>query len=132
VEEIKIHSGSRIKLKRIDEGHLPPDFITRLKEYAHKEERIQAIYVFALQPEAQPEQASMALAIKSGLFAKKDESFLHVVDEIQLMLPEDLPINLYRFGASEFLARYCLKSLEPVYLRSTAWQEKQRKKLLKD
>jgi hypothetical protein len=129
VEEVRIHSGSRIKLKRVDADRLPRDFVERLREYAHREERIQAIYVFALEPEGQAEQVSVALAIKSGLFAKKDESFLQVVDEIQMLLPEDLPINLYRFGASEFLARYCLSHLEALYLRSASWEAKQRKKL---
>lgn len=131
MDEVKHHSGSRIKLHPLDEGAVPQDFAIRLKEYAHKEERIQAIYFFALEPEDQPEQPSMAVAIKSGLFAKADEAFLQVVDEIQIMLPDDLSLNLYRFGASDFLARYCLKNLEPVYLRSTAWLDKQSKKFLK-
>lgn len=131
MDEVKIHSGTRVKLKHIEEIVLPQDFILRLKEYAHKDERILAVFFFALQPESQPEQPSMAIAIKSGLFSKGDEVFLQVVDEIQLLLPEDLSLNLYRFGASEFLAKYCLKDLEPVYLRSAGWLDKQKKKLLK-
>ena len=129
MDEVKYRSGSRIKLHRLDENVVPADFIARLREYAHKEERVQAIYLFALRPEGQEEQPSLAVAIKTGLFSKTDEAFLQVVDEIQLMLPEELSLNLYRFGASEFLARYCAHHLEPVYLRSAAWLDKQRKKL---
>ena len=128
MEEVKIHSGSRIRLKRIDEGSLPEEFVTRVREYAHKEERILAVYVFALQAEGQPEQPSMAIALRTGFLAKKDEAFLQIVDELQLMLPDDLSVNLYRFGASDFLASYCVNNVEPLYLRNAAWLEKQRKK----
>ena len=131
MDEVKYRSGSRIKLHRLAEGCIPEDFISRLQEYAHKEERIQAIYFFALQPEGQDEQPSMAVAIKTGLFSKTEEAFLQIVDEVQIMLPEDLSLNLYRFGASDFLARYCLKNLEPIYLRSASWLDKQSKKFLK-
>lgn len=131
VDEVKIHSGTRIKLKHFDEEYLPAEFLNKLQEYAHKEERIQAVYFFAVQPEGQPEQPSMAVAVKSGLFSKGEESFLQVVDEIQLMLPDHLALNLYRFGASDFLASYCLDSLEPLYLRSAAWAQKQKRKYSK-
>jgi hypothetical protein len=128
LEEVKIHSGSRIRLKRIHEGSLPEEFVARVREYAHKEERIQAVFVFALQAEGQPEQPSMAIALKTGFLAKKDEVFLEIVDELQLMLPDDLSVNLYRFGASDFLAGYCVANVEPMYLRTAHWLEKQRKK----
>jgi hypothetical protein len=128
VEQVKIHTGTRVKFKHIDEDVLPQEFLLKLKEYAHKQARVQAIYVFALEPEAQSEQPSMAVAVKSGLFAKEEESFLEVVDEVRLLLPGDLSLNLYRFGASDLLSKYCVDSLEPVYLRSAAWLEKQRKK----
>ena len=128
VEEVRIHTGSRVKLKRIDEGGLPRDFVERLREFAHKEERIDAVYAFLLQSEGREEQLSLAVAIRSKLFGKPDEDFLKVVDEIQMLLPEDLAVNLYRFGASDFLARYCTHHVEPLYLRSTTWLEKQRKR----
>jgi translation elongation factor EF-G len=128
VEEVKIHSGTRVKLKHIDEEVLPQDFLLKLKEYAHKEERIQAIYLFAVEPEAKAEQPSMVIALKTGFFSKEDESFLEVVEEVRMMLPGELSLNLYLFGASDTIARYCVDSLEPVYLRATAWLEKQRKK----
>ncbi len=129
MEEVRIHSGSRIKLKRVDESALPRDFVVQLREYAHKEERIEAVFLFALQSEDREEQLSMAIALKSGFFAKNDETFLQVVDEVQMLLPAELPMNLYRFGAAEQLARYCAHSVEPLYLRRSAWLEKQRKKL---
>jgi hypothetical protein len=128
VEQVKIHTGTRVKLKHIDEDALPQGFLLKLKEYAHQHTRVQALYVFAIEPEAQVEQPSMAVAVKSGLFGKEEQSFLEVVDEVRLLLPEELSLNLYRFGASETLARYCVDNLEPVYLRSAAWLEKQRKR----
>jgi hypothetical protein len=131
VEEVRIHSGTRVKLKHVEENALPREFVLRLKEYAHKEERIQAVYFFAIEPGEQPEQPSIAVALRSGFFSKVDDAFLQIVDEIQLMLPEDLSVNLYRFGASDFLASYCTQSLEPIYLRSQAWLIKQSKKYLK-
>jgi hypothetical protein len=128
VEEVRIHTGSRIRLSQLEEDVLPHEFVARLKEYAHQEEQIQAIFMFTLQTESQTAQASMAVALKTGLFSKKDESFLRVVDEIQLMLPDDLSLNLYRFGASDFLAKYCVHNIEPLYLRTEAWLVKHRKK----
>lgn len=129
MEEIKIHSGTRVKLKHLREESLPQDFLLRLREFAHKTSTIQAIFMFALEAEGQPEQPSLAIAIRSGMFGARDEEFLHIVDEIQMTLPEELALNLYRFGASEQLARYCVRDLEPIYLRSTSWLDKQRKKL---
>ncbi len=129
MSEVRIHSGTRVKLKHYDEGGLPAEFVGRLREFAHQDDRIQAVFMFEVEPENQPPQPSMAIAVKGGLFQKKDADFLQIVDEIQLMLPATLPLNLYRFGASEFLARYCVGSVEPVYLRDAAWLEKQRKRL---
>jgi len=129
MSEVKIHSGTRVKLKHYDEATLPADFVARLRDFAHHDDRIQAVFMFEVEPEHQPPQPSMAIALKGGLFQKKDESFLQIVDEVQLMLPPTLPLNLYRFGASDFLARYCVANVEPVYLRSAAWLEKQRKRL---
>jgi len=128
VDEVRIHTGSRVRLSKLDEGTLPGEFLTQIREYAHKDEAVQAIFMFSLETEGQSAQPSMAIALKSTLFGKKDESFLGVVDEIQLLLPEDLSLNLYRFGASDFLARYCASELEPIYLRSVAWLDKQKKK----
>ncbi len=131
MDEVKIHSGTRVKLKHVDEDSLPLEFITKMKDYAHKDERISAVFFFAIQVGDQDEQPSMAVAIKSGFFKKPDEIFLRVVDEIQMILPDELSINLYRFGAAEMLTKYCLENLEPIYLRSTAWFEKQKKKYLR-
>jgi hypothetical protein len=132
VEEVKIHTGSRVKLKRVEESALPQDFLARLRDYAAGDQSVEAIFLFALQSEGRDEQLSMAVAMKSGLFAKQDEGFLRVVDVIQVLLPEELPMNLYRFGASEFLARYCAHNVEPIFLRNPSWLEKQRKKLAKE
>jgi hypothetical protein len=129
VEQVKIHSGTRVKLKRVAEGALPVDFLGRLHDHAQKDERILAIFIFLVQPEAQPEQPSMAVAIKTGVFEKADDVFLRLVDEIQPLLPEDMALNMYRYGASELLTKYCASSVEPVFLRSASWLDKQRKRL---
>lgn len=129
MEEVKIHSGTRIKLKHVDESELASEFVVRLKEYAEDDARIVAVFFFSVQPEDQHEQPSLAVAIKKSLFGSIEESFLEVVDEIQQLLPDDLPLNLYRFGASEFLAAYCVRDLEPLYVRSPGWLRKQRKRL---
>lgn len=128
MDETKIHTGTRIKLKKIDEGSLPQDFLAAMREFAHGEVKIQAVFLFALQQEDQASQPSMVIAIKSGLFSSGNEEFLNIVDEIQLILPEDLSLNLYRFESSEVLAQYCSNSVEPLYLRSASWFEKQRRK----
>ena len=131
MDEVKIRSGTRVKLKHVDEDSLPSEFLSKMKEYAHKDDRILAVYFFAIQVDDQDEQPSMAVAIKSGIFKKSDEIFLQVVDEIQMILPDELAINLYRFGAAEMLTKYCVENLEPLYLRSAAWLDKQEKKYLK-
>ena len=131
MEEIRIHSGTRVKLKRVDEESLPVGFLDRLRSFAHDDERIQAVWFLAIQAETAAEQPSLVLAVKGGsLFGKKEDAFLQIVDELQTMLPDDLAVNIYRFGASDLLARYCLDSLEPLYLRSPAWLEKQRKRFV--
>ncbi len=130
MDEVKIRSGTRVKLKHVDPDDLPTAFLERLRKFAHADERILAVWFFAIQAETKAEQPSVAIAVKSGsLFARKDDAFLQIVDEVQMMLPEDLAVNIYRFGSSELLARYCLENVEPLYLRSSAWLDKQRKKL---
>ncbi len=126
--EVKIHTGTRVKLKGVDEESLPGAFLARLREFAHADTRIEAIFLFAIQLEEQPEQMSLAIALKKAFFSPKNEEFLQIVDEIQLLLPEDLAINLYRFGASDFLASYCAHTVEPTYLRGSAWLKKQQTK----
>jgi hypothetical protein len=128
MNEVKIHSGTRIKLKRIQEEALPPSFVSRLKEFAHGDDRIQAVFIFAIETEAAPAQPCLSIAVKSGFFAGKNDGFLQIVDEVQLFLPDDLAVKIYRFGESETLTRYCLDRVDPVYLRSAAWLQKQRKK----
>ncbi len=128
MDETKIHTGTRIKLKKIEESAVPEAFSARIRDFAHGEAAILAVFFFSLQQEDQSPQPSMVIAVKSGLFSSGNEKFLNIVDEIQLMLPEDLSLNLYRFEASEIVARYCANSVEPLYLRNTHWLEKQRKK----
>ncbi|RLE22726.1 MAG: hypothetical protein DRJ65_13290 [Acidobacteria bacterium] len=128
MDQTKIHTGTRIKLRKIDENVLPEDFLSRVREFSHSEKLIQGVFLFSLQQGEENAQPSMVIAIKSGFFSSGNEEFLNIVDEIQLMLPEDLAINLYRFEASDLVARYCAHSVEPLYLRSNAWIEKQRKK----
>jgi hypothetical protein len=132
MDETKIHSGTRIKLKKLPETALPQDFLTPLREFAHGKTVIQAVFLFSLQKENQNPQACMAIALKSGFFSSGNEEFLNIVDEVQLLLPEDLSLNLYRFETSDMLASYCAHSVEPLYLRSSAWLEKQRKKYQQD
>ena len=131
MDEVKIHSGTRVKMKKLDEDTLSPDFYTSLREFALKQESVEAVYLFALQPEGQEEQICLALAIRKTFFGKQDEEFLRLVDEVQLLLPSDLSLNLYRFGASDLLARFCLESLEPAYVSGPNWLGKQVKKYLR-
>ena len=131
MEEVKIHSGTRVKLKQVDETSLPREFIDRLTRFADDDERVQAVWFLAIQAETEAEQPSLVLAVKVGsLLSKKEDVFLQVVDRLQTMLPDDLSVNIYRFGASDLLARYCLESLKPLYLRDPAWLEKQRKRFI--
>ena len=128
MEEVKIHTGTRVKLKRVDESLLPQKFLAELRDFVHADDRVLAVFMFALETEDSDEQNCMALAVKSGLFSARNEDFLEIVQEIQLLLPEDMGVNLYRYGSSEMLAQYCATKVEPVYLRSTDWLEKQRRK----
>lgn len=130
--EIKIHSGTRVKLKGIEEDSLPGPFLLRLREFAHGDNRIEAVFLFAIQLEDQPEQVSLAIALRKVFFSPKNEEFLQIVDEIQMLLPEDLAVNLYRFDSSAFLATYCAHSVEPIYLRSSSWLKKQQSKYAKE
>ncbi len=128
MDQTKIHTGTRIKLKKIDETALSEDFLARIRNFAHGDSKIQALFVFSLQQEAEAPQPSMVIAVKSGFFSQGNEEFLNIVEEIQLILPEDLSLNLYRFEASDVVASYCASSVEPLYLRNPTWLEKQRKK----
>jgi len=128
VDKVKIHSGTRVKLKRIADEAFPGQFLEQLREFAHREEEIEAIYLFAIQSEDQPESPAMAIALRDRWLRKQDEEFLRLVDEVQLLLPEDLSLNVYRFGAAELIASFCLESVDPAYLRSADWAAKQRKK----
>ena len=131
MDEVKIHTGTRVKLKSGADDALPETFAELLRQSSHADERVQAVYLFSLQVEDGGDQTSLAIAIRTGLFGKDDEAFLDVVDHLQTIMPDDLSLNLYRFGASDFLAAYCVEHLEPLYLRSTAWLDKQRRKYLK-
>jgi hypothetical protein len=126
-----IHSGTRVKLKHVDESALPADFLTRLREMAHHDERFEAVYLCAVETDDRGEQLCLVIAVRSGLLGKPDDRFLEVVEELRLILPPGLGFNIYRFGASPVLARYCVESLEPIHLRSAAWLEKERKRLVK-
>ena len=130
MDEVKIHSGTRVKLKRAADDVLPASFADSLRQSSHADERVQAVFVFSLQVEDGGDHTCLAIALRTGLFSKDDEAFLDVVEHIQSVLPDDLSLNLYRFGASDFLASYCVEHLEPLYLRSAAWLEKQRRKYL--
>ena len=128
VDEVRIHSGTHVKLRQLGTGEVPENFLDRLREFAHGERQVEAIYVFGLQPEYHEEHVALVLALKGGLFSDKSEEFLRIVDEIQMLLPPDLSINVYRFGASELISGYCLQTVDPVYLRSADWVERQRRK----
>lgn len=128
MDETKIHTGTRIKLKQISRDEIPAAFVQQITEFAHNESRILAVFLFGLQQGDDEIQPSMVIAIKTGLFSSGHEAFLNIVDEVQLRLPEDLALNLYRFDSSEVLARYCANSVEPLYLRTTGWLDKQKKK----
>ena len=128
VEETKIHSGTRVKLKHIHESHLQQDFLERLREFAHRQEEIEAVYLFAIEAEGEDEHPAMAIALRERWLSKKGEEFLRLVDEVQLLLPADFAVNVYRFDASDVIARYCLDNLQPLYLRSDSWAKRQQKK----
>jgi hypothetical protein len=129
MEEVKIHSGTRVKLKRINETHLEPDFLERLRDFAHRQEEIEAVFLFAIEAEGAQEHPAMAIAMREHWLSRKSEEFLRLVDEIQLLLPADFAVNVYRFDASDIIAHYCLDNLQPLYLRSEPWLKRQKKKL---
>ena len=128
MDEVKIRSGTRVKLRKVDEGELPDDFVSRLKELAHRFETVQAVYAFGLDTD-KGSQLALALGIKTGFFGKTEDEFLRVVDEVQLLLPPELEVNVYRLAATPLVGRYCLAELEAIYLRSSAWRDKLLKKL---
>ena len=131
MDEVRIHTGTQIKLKRVEEETVPQQFLERLRELAHREEAVQAVYLFAIEIPGKGEQVCLALGFGKSLFRRKDDEFMRVVEEIQLLLPEDLPVNLYRHESSVPVARYCLSEVEPVYLRSAAWRDKMLRKVSK-
>ena len=47
------------------------------------------------------------IAFRDANFALTVIAFIAVVERLQHHLPDDASLNLYRFGASELLARYC-------------------------
>ena len=49
MEEVKIRSGTRVKLKHVNEDVLPQKFVSQMKDFAHKDERILAVYFFSIQ-----------------------------------------------------------------------------------
>ena len=132
MDEVRIHTGTQIKLKRVDEATVPGEFLERLRELAHREDTVQAVYLFAIEIPGRGEQLSLGLGLSKRLFRRKDEDFMRIVNEIQLILPEDMPVNLYRLESSVPVARYCLGELEPVYLKSASWREKMVRQLSRE
>ncbi len=128
MSEVKIHSGTRVKLKKVDEETLDGKFLVRLQELAHNTENVAAVFFLAMQRDEGPENLCLAIAIKKRIFGDGNEEFLQFVDEIQIILPEDLPLNIYRFGTSDFLTSFCAHKVDPCHLRSRSWLEKQKKK----
>lgn len=129
MEETKIHSGTRVKLKRINESYLEQGFLERLREFAHRQEEIEAVFLFAIEAEGEDEHPSMAIAVREHWLSRKSEEFLRIVDEVQLLLPANFAVNVYRFDSSDIIARYCLDNVQPTYLRSDSWIKRQKKKL---
>lgn len=129
MDEVRIHTGTRVKLKRLDDSALPPGFREQLRRLAEASEVVQAAYLFALQPAGQAEEISLAVGVKGGLLARSDRQLQRIVDEIQRFLPEGLALKVYRLDTSPLIAHYCYDSLEPLYLRNPAWLERQRRAL---
>jgi len=128
VDEIRIHSGTQVRLRGLRDDELPASFLQNLQELARRERQVEAVYLFGMQPEDEEERVALVLALRGGLFSNKSEEFLRLVDTIGQLLPSDLSINVYRFGASQLIAGYCLQTLDPVFLRSPDWVEKQRRR----
>jgi len=97
VDEIRIHSGTEVKLRRLETDEVPGTFLERVTELAERHRQVEAIYIFGLQPENDEERIALVLALRGGLFSNKPEDFLRLVDEIQVFLPPELSINVYRF-----------------------------------
>lgn len=125
---VKIRSGTRVKLKRINDQDLDHDFLNQLKEAAHQDAEVEAVFFFAMQRDEEEENLCLSIAMKKRIFGDGNEEFLRFVDEIQIILPEDLALNIYRFGLSEFLSSFCVHQVEPCHLRSRNWLEKRKKK----
>lgn len=128
VDEIRIHSGTQVRLRGLRDDELPASFLQNLQELARRERQVEAVYLFGMQPEDEEERVAMVLALRGGIFSNKSEEFLRLVNTIGQLLPSDLSINVYRFGASQLIAGYCLQTLDPVFLRSPNWVEKQRRR----
>lgn len=129
MDEIRIHTGTRVKLKRLAESALPAGFLDKLQQLIHHEKLVQVVYLFALEAAGEPEQASLAIGLKSKLLVRSDNELRRLVDEIQLLLPDDVGLKVYRLDASPLIAQYCYDNLQPLYLRSASWLEKQRRAL---
>ena len=129
VDEVKIRSGTRVRLSRLEDGDLSDDFADALGRYVASDARIEAVFGFRLQAEDRDPQPSLAIAIRGGWRQRKDETFIEVVEQLQHEVPEDASLNLYRFGASELLARFCLEHVEPLHVRNPAWLDRQRRKI---
>ena len=130
MDETRIRSGTRVKLRRVDTTGLPTTFLDGLRNLAEGDGRIVAIFLFAVEPEGQDSQLSLALALKSRPLGRKDEDFLHLVENISAILPEDLGVNLYRYGSTEQLASFCAHSLDPLYVADETWLVRQRARLI--
>ena len=124
---MRIHTGTRVRLSPLEDGDLPTGFAVELRRFAASDERIEAVFGFRLRTEDREPQPSLAIAIRSAWLRRQDEAFIGVVEQLQGELPEDASLNLYRFGASDLLARYCLERLEPLYVRNASWLARQRR-----
>ncbi len=128
VDEVKLHTGTRVRLSTLETDDLPVDFAERVRRFAATDEDVEAVFVFRLQADDREPQPSVAIAIRGAWLGRPDEAFLGVVERLQQHLPEDASLNLYRFGASELLARFCLERVEPLFLRNPSWLDRQRRK----
>lgn len=128
MDEVRLHTGTRVRLSLLAADDLPGDFAERLRRFAAAEEGVEAVFAFRLQAEDREPQPSLAIAIRSAWLGRPDEAFIEIVERLQDHLPEDASLNLYRFGASDLLARYCVERIEPLFLRSPAWLDRQRRR----
>ncbi len=128
VDEVRLHTGTRVRLSTLETDDLPADFTDRLRRFAAADEHIEAVFGFRLQADDRDPQPSLAIAIRGAWPGRPDEAFIGVVERLQHHLPDDASLNLYRFGASDLLARYCIERVEPLYLRTPSWLDRQRRK----